>query len=105
MKQLIRASIITNLLISSTTFAINAHPVDGFYLGLLAGISHGPNNDRVTFVEDAQRFTGTVSYSPVGAGGGGVFGYKLSNFRGELELLDNRISTGPLRVGTGGWTL
>lgn len=105
MKQLIRAAIVTNLLISSTAFAINAHPVEGFYLGFLAGISHGPNNDRVTFREDGQQFTGTVSYSPVGAGGGGVFGYKLSNFRTEFELIYNRISTGPLRVDPGGCTL
>ncbi len=105
MKQLIRVGILTNLLISSTTFAINGHPVDGFYLGLLAGIAHGPNSNRVTFVEDAQKFTGVVSYSPIGAGGGGVFGYKISNFRGEIEVLYNRISTGPLRVDPGGCTL
>lgn len=105
MKSFIKASIVANLLISSTTFAINSHPVDGIYLGLLAGISHGPNNDRVSFVEDAQRFTGTVSYSPIGAGGGGVFGYKISNFRGEIEVLYNRISTGPLTIDPGGCTL
>ncbi|CEG57489.1 P44/Msp2 family outer membrane protein [Legionella fallonii] len=105
MKQLIQLGIFSSLLISSTTFAINSHPVQGLYIGLLAGIAHGPSNNTVTFVEDAQRFTGTVSYSPIGAGGGGVLGYKIANFRTELELLYNRISTGPLRVNPGDCTL
>src|SRR5580704_9615639 len=96
MKQLIRFVIVSNLIISSTTFAIG-NPVQGFYGGLLAGISHGPTSNQLAITP---HIIGTVSYSQVGAGGGGVLGYKLANFRAEAELIYNRISTGPLRVNT-----
>jgi len=99
MKQLVQLSILSNLLISSAVFALN-NPVQGFYAGILAGISHGPSNDTVHFREDDMHFTGTVGYSSVGGGGGAVLGYKLSHFRLEAEMMYNRISTGPLQVGT-----
>jgi opacity protein-like surface antigen len=103
MKQLIQLGIISNLLISSTAFALN--PVQGFYVGLLAGISHGPASNQVAFLEDGQIFTGKVTYSSVGGGGGATLGYKLSHFRLEGELLYNRFSTGPLTVDPGGCTI
>ena len=99
MKQLIKLGIISNLLMSTPIFALD-NPVDGFYVGILAGISHGPTSDQVIFHEDGMLFTGTVSYSNVGAFGGATFGYKLSHFRAEGELFYNRFSTGPLKVGT-----
>lgn len=101
MKQLIQLSVLANLLISCNSFAIN-NPVQGFYVGVMADISHGPSNDRVVFHEDGKRFEGTVNFSSAGAGGGGMLGYKLSHFRLELELLYNRFSTGPLVVDPGG---
>jgi hypothetical protein len=103
MKQLIKFGLMPSLLASSAVFALN--PVQGFYGGLLAGISHGPGSNPVAFVEDNQRFTGTVTFSSVGGGGGGVLGYKLNHFRLEGEILYNRFSTGPLQVDPGGCTI
>jgi hypothetical protein len=103
MKQLIKLSIISNLLVSTSLFALD-NPVEGFYTGILAGISHGPASNQVAFSEPFQgstmNFVGKVTYSSVGGGGGAVLGYKLSHFRLEGELFYNRISTGPLKVGS-----
>lgn len=97
MKQLIKLGLISQLL-CSPVFALN--PVEGFYFGLLAEISHGPSNAPVVFREDTSVFHGTVGYSMVGGGGGAMLGYKYSHFRGEAELFINRFSTGPVTVGS-----
>ena len=109
MKQLIQLGILSNLLLSSTAFALN--PVQGFYVGIMAGMSHGPSNNRVTFETtdglpgDRTFFTGEVGYSMVGGGGAGMLGYKLGHFRLEGEILYNRFSTGPLKVDPGDCTI
>lgn len=98
MKQLIKFSLFSSLLLSTQAFAIN--PIQGFYGGLIGEVSHGPSNDQVFFREDAALFHGTVTYSSISGGAGGYIGYKYSHFRVEAEGLYNRISTGPLTVGT-----
>lgn len=98
MKQLIKISLISQLLCNTSLFALN--PIEGFYGGLLGEVSHGPSNDTVVFREDFQRFHGTVDYSPIAGGAGVMLGYKYKHFRLEGEFLYNRISTGPLTVGT-----
>jgi outer membrane protein W len=97
MKQLVKWGILSQLF-CTPVFALN--PVQGFYFGLLGGISHGPSNAPIAFREDGQAFKGTVGYSIVGGGGGIMLGYKYSHLRGEAELLVNRFSTGPVTVGT-----
>ena len=103
MKQLIQLSIISSLLVSTPIFALD-NPVEGFYLGILAGISHGPASDQITFPEPplpgSPTFTGKVTYSSVGGFGGVALGYKLSHFRLEGEIFYNRFSTGPLLIGS-----
>ena len=98
MKQLIKLGMLSQLLLSTPLFALN--PVEGFYGGLFGEMSHGPSNDTVIFREDAQLFQGTVGYSPISGGGGLMLGYKFRHFRGEAEIMFNRISTGPVKIGT-----
>lgn len=98
MKWFNKSAVFFSLLYSTSLFALN--PVDGFYFGLLAEVSHGPSSSEVLFREDEQLFNGNVGYSSVGGGGGLMLGYKHQNFRGEGEFLYNRISTGPVTVGT-----
>lgn len=98
MKQLIRLGMLSPLLVNTSIFAMN--PIQGFYGGLLAEVSHGPSNAPVYFIEDNQLFNGTVKYSPVSGGAGIMIGYKYLHFRAEGEFLYNRISTGPVTVGT-----
>ncbi|BCA94867.1 hypothetical protein TUM19329_12280 [Legionella antarctica] len=104
MKQLIQLGVLSSFLASSAALALN-NPIQGFYAGIMAGISHGPSNNSVIFEEDRTLFTGIVNYSSVGGGGGAMLGYKLSHFRLEGEILYNRFSTGPLQVNPGGCTL
>lgn len=97
MKQLIKIGLLTPLFYSTSLFALK--PIDGFYGGLVAGISHGPSSMPIVFREDGMTFNGNVGYSSVGAGAGLMLGYKYLHLRGEGEFLFNRISTGPLTVG------
>jgi opacity protein-like surface antigen len=98
MKQLIKIGLLSQLLCTTPLFALN--PIEGFYGGLLGEVSHGPSNDAIVFREDSQIFHGTVDYSPIAGGAGVMLGYKYKHFRLEGEFLYNRISTGPVTVGT-----
>lgn len=98
MKQLIQIGLVSNLLLSTSSFALN--PVQGFYAGLLAGGSHGRSSQTIVFTHDHTVFTGKESYSILGGGAGGVLGYKWGHFRLEGEGFYNHISTGPLQVGS-----
>ncbi len=98
MKQLIKLGLLCSLIHSTSIFALN--PVNGFYFGLFGEVSHGPSNSQVSFREDGERFDGTVAYSSISGGGGLMLGYKYLGFRGEGEFLFNRISTGPVTVGS-----
>lgn len=90
--------VITSCLINSMAFSMN--PIQGFYGGILGEISHGPSSEPVIFKQDATVFIGKVNYSSISGGGGAMIGYKYLHFRAEGELLINRISTGPVTVGT-----
>jgi opacity protein-like surface antigen len=98
MKQLIKLGLLSQVLFSTHLFALN--PVAGFYGGIFGEMSHGPSSSQVIFAEDFQVFQGTVGYSPLSAGGGIMLGYKYRQLRGEAEFFINRISTGPVTVGT-----
>ncbi len=98
MKLLIKVSLLSPLLWSTSLFALE--PIDGFYGGLFAEVSHGPSGQEIYFHEDLMLFHGNVEYSPISGGAGFMLGYKFRHLRAEGELLFNRISTGPLTVGT-----
>lgn len=98
MKQLIKIGILSQLLCSTSLFALN--PIEGFYGGLVGEVSHGPSNDQIYFREDNMIFHGVVDYSPISGGAGFMLGYKFRHIRAEGEFLFNRISTGPVTVGT-----
>lgn len=98
MKQLIRLSLISTLLLSQSAHATN--PIQGFYGGVLAEISHGPSNYPLTFVNNNLVFGGIVNNSAVGGGGAGVIGFRIQNVRLEGEILVNYVSAGTLSLGT-----
>ncbi|MDR3441715.1 MAG: OmpW family outer membrane protein [Legionella sp.] len=101
MKQLIKFSLISSLVLSSSVYggAYASDPVEGFYLGLLGEISHISNIDATVLVNQ-NPYTGKISVGPVGGGAGGAIGYKVQSFRFEGELLVNANSFGELKVGT-----
>lgn len=99
MKQLIKFSLISGLVLSSSVYgAYASDPVQGFYLGLLGEISH-ISNINASFVVNQTPYNGQISVGPVGGGAGGAIGYKVQSFRFEGELLVNANSFGELKVG------
>jgi len=87
MKQLIKLSLVSSLVLSNSVFALN--PVLGFYGGLLGQVSRGNTNTDFTFISDGVTYSGKLKYNPVGGGGGFDLGYKIHNFRIEGEILYN----------------
>lgn len=105
MKQLIRGSILLSMLSNQLAFALD--PIQGFYGGVFGELSHAtPVYYLVNFspppdiMAPTETFLGRVKNSKIGAGGGGVLGYRLYNFRVEGEGFYNWVSAGTLQVGT-----
>ena len=98
MKQLIKIGLLAPLFLSTSLFALK--PIGGFYGGLIGGVSHGPSGTEIYFHEGGMLFHGDVEYSPISGGAGFMLGYKYKHLRGEGQLFFNRISTGPLTVGS-----
>lgn len=98
MKKLLKLGTWSPLFCATSLYALN--PIQGFYIGLLGEMSHGPSGKSIYFQEDATTFQGNVAYSPIGGGAGFMLGYKYSHLRAEAQFLYNRISTGPVTVGT-----
>ena len=97
MKQLIQFSLISGLLMSHSALALN--PIQGFYGGALASISHGPSSYPLSFELKNENFSGTVNNSTLGGSGGAVLGYRMQKFRLEGEALFNYTPTGTLTLG------
>lgn len=78
----------TLLLVQINAYALN--PVQGWYAGLILGVSH-QSGSTATFVTSSTRIptgTGTLSYSTMGDVGGQL-GYRCNHFRAEGELFYN----------------
>ncbi|CAM2937580.1 outer membrane beta-barrel protein [Legionella worsleiensis] len=98
MKHFIPLGLISNLLISSSAFAVN--PQQGFYFGLLGEISTGPATHEIAFVEpsDPTVWVGRVNNTRVGGGGGMMLGYRYHQFRVEGEFLYNWNGSGSVDI-------
>lgn len=113
MKQLIQLGVVSSLLIGQSALAIN--PIQGWYVGVLAGASHGPGSYVSTFDTSEIPFpniyyplpnpfpngllTGTVNNNNIGGGGGAGLGFRMQNFRVEGELFYNYITTKSFQTG------
>lgn len=98
MKRFFKYGVLSSLIVSASSFAIN--PVPGFYGGFLGEMSNGPSSRDIAFDINRVHYTGTVNYSSIGGGGAAYIGYRISRFRAEAELLYNRISYGTLSIGS-----
>lgn len=97
MKQLIKFGFIVGLTISSPVFS--ADPVQGLYVGVLAGISHA-SNPQLNFSVDQASYNPTITLGPVGGGGGFSLGYKVNRFRLEGEFLFNINNYSEAKLGS-----
>ncbi len=97
MRLLIKAGFLLGLTIS--TSAYTADPVEGFYFGVLGGISHSPNT-QLNFTINNTAYNGEVTLEPVGGGGGFSLGYKINRFRLEGEFFFNINNYDTLRVNS-----
>ena len=97
MRQLIKLSFISGLIVNGYVFA--ADPVQGFYLGLQGEISHAPTN-QFSFTANQVLYSGQITMQPVGAGAGASIGYKIQKFRLEGELLVNTNSYNQAQIGS-----
>ncbi|MFA6302288.1 MAG: outer membrane beta-barrel protein [Legionella sp.] len=97
MKQWIRFSLISGFAFSCSAYALE--PIQGWYIGMLAGVSIGPSeysrNFSVTLPEQALPFEGTATINNNVAGGGigAVVGYRFQPIRAEAEVYYNYTST------------
>ncbi|MBA2648770.1 MAG: outer membrane beta-barrel protein [Legionella sp.] len=96
MKPLCRFLILSSLMFQSFAYALD--PINGFYGGGLAEISHSPS--KYMLIVPNTVLVGTVNNNPVGGGGGGMFGYRFHNFRAEAEVLFNYNSAKNLAIGS-----
>lgn len=110
MKQLIQLGVVSSLLIGQSSFAIN--PIQGWYVGVLAGVSLGPSSYPTLFDTSGFYFPppltnpfpnnlliGTVNNNTIGGGGGGAVGFRMQQFRVEGELFYNYFNAQNFQTG------
>ena len=98
MKQLIKLGFIFGSFVSNSIFA--ADPVQGFYFGLLAGLSYTPNL-QLSLTLDQQTYNNSqITHQLIGGGGGFSIGYKIERVRLEGEFLFNYNSYNELKIGS-----
>lgn len=97
MKQLIQLNYLCALLACGNAFATD--PVQGFYLGVLAGVTHAPNT-QINFTIDDVAYSGAITLQPVGVDGGFSLGYRVQQFRVEGELLLGYNSYNEFKTGS-----
>jgi opacity protein-like surface antigen len=98
MKKFSAAILLSSFITSTPMYAVDL--TQGFYGSLFGEVSHGPSSDNTIFTEDGSAFHGVVKFSNISGGAGFTLGYRYNQFRAEGEFLFNRISTGPVTVGT-----
>jgi hypothetical protein len=108
MNRFIHLTLPLSLTLSTLSHASN--PIQGFYGGVIAGISHGPAHydyiDTVTLFSATApstpirsgTYSSIVNNSLIGAGGGGHIGYRLNSFRLEAEGFYNYTSAGTVSL-------
>lgn len=96
MKQFVRLSLFSSLFIGNFSFALT--PLPGIYVGILGEISHNSSTQFNDTFEGVP-FSGTLNYNPVGAGGGGVVGFRIQKFRLEGEVLYNWVGYESITIG------
>lgn len=96
MRQLIKFGFIVGLTISSHVFS--ADPVQGLYVGVLAGVSHA-SNPQLNFSVNQSSYNPTITLGPIGGGGGFSLGYKVNRFRLEGEFLFNINNYSEAKIG------
>lgn len=85
------------LLASFAAFSLN--PVQGWYAGLVGGATYAPNVDLMLINPvDHHNDKSTISYL-LGGNGGAMVGYRLCNFRVELEGLVNDNKLKQVKIG------
>lgn len=89
---------LAGLLVTSCS-VFGATPAEGWYGGLLGGVSYTPTAS-VTLFDPLTKttMTGRLTHS-IGGGGGGQIGYRICNFRLEGELYINSSPYTQLKIG------
>ena len=106
MKQFLPFATLSALMLAGQATAFT--PIQGFYVGAIAGLSHGPDtrylntnttpNIGTALLPSYPPNNGMVYYDPVGGGGGITLGYRIRQFRLEGEILYNRLSADVFRT-------
>ena len=98
MKRPLKLSLIALMLANTSVFALN--PVQGWYGGLILGVSMQPTNTFtfVTPISTLEPKTASLTRSILGDVGGQI-GYRCNHFRVEGELLYNNNPYDTLTVG------
>lgn len=96
MKPFTFLTLVASLLANQAAFSLS--PAQGIYVGLMAGMSHGPDiNFNLT--TEGIPLSGQLKYNMLGGGGGAMIGYRIQKFRIEGEVFYNRIAYDKLTIG------
>lgn len=102
MKLAVKLGLASLLLVNTQAFALN--PVQGWYAGLILGVSYAPTTTVIptksleTPIGTFEPQVATLSYGVLG-GVGGQVGYRCNHFRVEGELLYNNNPYDVLTIG------